>query len=117
MKRGLKKQKKLKVYKVIMTTKLTQIAQNVFTDVINHLDENGALKISREDAFALFDMEVPQKVSRKPKQGRQTMSKGERAFKKLVNKQQNSETRTLKSAFKTWNKTVDEQKKKGPKGG
>ena len=95
-----------------MTTKFQQITQNMFADIINHIHENGGLKISREEAFALFDMEVPRKVSRKPKQARQTMSKGERAFKKLVKKQQNSETRTLKLAFKIWNKAVDEQKKK-----
>ena len=69
-----------------MTTKLQQITQNMLAEFINHVDTNGGFKISREDAFALFDMEVPQKVSRKPKQARQTMSKGERAFKKLVKK-------------------------------
>ena len=87
----------------------------MFAEFINHVDETGGLKISREDAFALFDMELPPKAGRKSIQGRPTMTKGEKTFQKLVKKQQNSETRTLKSAFKTWNKTVCDQKKKAQK--
>ena len=60
-----------------MATKIKEITQNVLAEFINHLDDNGGLKISKKEAFALFGMEQPIKVSRKPRQSSPTVSKGE----------------------------------------
>ena len=50
--------------KVKMATKCEQMMQNMIQDVINKLERNGALKISTTEAFAIFEMEAPKKVSK-----------------------------------------------------
>ena len=59
-----KSKDKSKKRKIKMATKCEQMMQNMIKDVINQLEQNGALKISTEEAFALFDKEAPNKVSK-----------------------------------------------------
>ena len=47
-----------------MATKCEQMMQNMIKDVINQLEQNGALKISTTEAFAIFEMEAPKKVGK-----------------------------------------------------
>ena len=47
-----------------MTSQITQMMQNTIKETINQLDKNGGLKISVEEALALFEVEVPKNVGK-----------------------------------------------------
>ena len=110
-----KKLQNAKNRKIEMATKCQQMMQNMIRDTINQLEQNGALKITTEEAFAIFEMEAPKKVSKRGRAGRPAMSKGEKAFKKLVKEAQAQETACAKNAFRLWTKGVNAQKKAAQK--
>jgi hypothetical protein len=78
---------KVKKRKIKMATKCEQIMQNMIQDVINKLEQNGALKISTTEAFAIFDKEAPNKVSKgthKVVEKQEDMDEEEAALKMLA---------------------------------
>jgi hypothetical protein len=73
--------------KVKMATKCEQIMQNMIQETINHLHANEALKISTTEAFALFEMAAPKKVSKgthKVVEKQEEMDEEEAALKMLA---------------------------------
>ena len=98
-----------------MTSQITQMMQNMIKETINELEQNGGLKISVEEAFALFEMEAPKKVSKGGHPGRPAMTKGEKVFKKLAKEAHAQEKTCVKKAFKLWSKGVNTQKKAAEK--
>ena len=98
-----------------MTSQITQMMQNMIKETINQLEQNGGLKISVEEAFALFEMEAPKKVSKGGHPGRPAMTKGEKVFKKLVKGAHAQEKTCVKKAFKFWSKGVNTKKKAAAK--
>ena len=98
-----------------MTSQITQMMQNMIKETIHQLEQNGGLKISVEEAFALFEMEAPKKVSKGGRPGRPAMTKGEKVFKKLVKGAHAQEKTCVKKAFKLWSKGVNTKKKAAAK--
>jgi hypothetical protein len=98
-----------------MSTICTQMMQNMIKETINQLENNGALKISTEEAFAIFEMEMPKRTGKGGRTGRPPMSRGEKASKKLARESKAKEVACVKKAFKRWAKTNAAKKKAAEK--
>jgi hypothetical protein len=98
-----------------MSTICTQMMQNMIKETINQLENNGALKISTEEAFAIFEMEMPKRTGKGGRTGRPPMSRGEKASKKLARESKAKEVACVKKAFKHWAKTNAAKKKAAEK--
>ena len=101
-----------------MATKCQQMMQNMIQETINQLEQNGALKISTEEAFALFEMEAPKKVSKRGRAGRPAMSKEQKAAEKERKAAEKAEKDALKLLAKAEKEATDAiaALKKRPKG-
>ena len=98
-----------------MSTICTQMMQNMIKETITQLEKNGALKISTEEAFAIFEMEMPKRTGKGGRTGRPPMSRGEKAFNKLARESKAKEVACVKKAFKRWAKTNAAKKKAAEK--
>ena len=87
-----------------MTSQITQMMQNMIKETINELEENGGLKISVEEAFALFEMEAPKKVSKGENQVKKTGNdKRKESCKKVGAEKKNKGHKREKDFLKKYN--------------